>query len=445
MNILLLNYNYYPYAWGGSEVYVHNWAKFLVSQGHSVTVLAAVPIKKQENIVFRDNTLQVCFYEYEGIKVLGASLFNETTEEIYSKYNPFWVQSWQQFFSQLLPHQNFAWLHYNGYTGLISTALAEGLHAAQRQLHLATAKVMTSYHTPISCPNGKLLYHQTTACSITPTVSTCASCVVNSVYHIPSFLGAVWAVLPAVSHQKLPTPFQMKHFVAQSLQSFHRLNAITQHWLVMSEEISQVIQRMGVDSQKISMVRHGIHPDFIPEKPINKPTNKIIFAYMGRFETIKGVHTLLQAWLGLSKNSHHLPVELLMIGELQSQNTVIQAWIDKAKRNESVRFLGNQKREQIIEILHEVHCVIIPSEWVEIGPLVLHEAIASGANIIASDIGGTKELANYYNEGCTTFAQGNVEDLQNKIRNFVYQPISPKVQTQTTHYKKIYQIITEKL
>jgi glycosyltransferase involved in cell wall biosynthesis len=445
MNILLLNYNYYPHAWGGSEVYVHNWAKFLVSQGHSVTVLAAVPIEKQINIVFRDNNLQIYFYEYEGIKVLGASLLNETTEEIYSKYNPSWVQSWQHFFSQIIPHQNFDWVHYNGYTGLISTALAEGLQAAQQQAQLPKAKVIASYHTPISCPNGKLLFHQTTACSITPTVTACTSCVVNSLYNVPRFLGTIWANLPTLSYPKLPTPLKMKFFVENSLQSFHRLNALTQHWLVMSEEISQTIQRMGVDRQIISLVRHGIHPDFIPKKPIQKPTNKITFAYMGRFETIKGVHTLLQAWLGLPKNTNNLPTELLMIGELQSQNTFIQKWAEKAKADSSIRFLGNQKREEIIEILQEVHCVIIPSEWVEIGPLVLHEAIASGANIIASDIGGTKELANYYGEGCTTFAQGNVIDLQNKIRNFVYQPIAPKVQTQTEHYEKIYQIITTQL
>jgi glycosyltransferase involved in cell wall biosynthesis len=445
MNILLLNYNYYPYAWGGSEVYVHNWAKFLVSQGHSVTVLAAVPTEKQINIVFRDNILQVCFYEYESIKILGASLLNETTEEIYSKYNPSWVQSWQHFFSQIIPHQNFDWLHYNGHTGLISTALAEGLQAAQRQAQLPTAKVIASYHTPISCPNGKLLFHQTTACSITPTVSTCTSCVVNSLYNVPHFLGMIWSNMPTLSYPKLPTPLKMKFFVEKSLQSFHRLNALTQHWLVMSEEISQAIQRMGVDRQKISMVRHGIHPDFILNKPIQKPTNKITFAYMGRFETIKGVHTLLQAWLNLPKKANILPMELLMIGELQSQNTVIQEWLNKAQADESIRFLGSQKREKIIEILQEVHCVIIPSEWVEIGPLVLHEAIASGANIIASDIGGTKELANYYGEGCTTFAQGNVTDLQNKIRNFVYQPIAPKVQTQTEHYEKIYQIIRNQL
>jgi glycosyltransferase involved in cell wall biosynthesis len=138
-------------------------------------------------------------------------------------------------------------------------------------------------------------------------------------------------------------------------------------------------------------------------------------------------------------------MELLMIGELQSQNTVIQEWLNKAQADESIRFLGSQKREKIIEILQEVHCVIVPSECLEIGPFVLHEAIASGANIIASDIGGTKELANYYGEGCTTFAQGNVTDLQNKIRNFVYQPIAPKVQTQTEHYEKIYQIIRNQL
>ncbi len=58
--------------------------------------------------------------------------------------------------------------------------------------------------------------------------------------------------------------------------------------------------------------------------------------------------------------------------------------------------MGPKTQLELLDIYRQVHCVIIPSEWFEIGPLVFHEAISAQCNIIASDIGGCAELGNYY-------------------------------------------------
>ena len=84
-----------------------------------------------------------------------------------------------------------------------------------------------------------------------------------------------------------------------------------------------------------------------------------------------------------------------------------------------------------------VHCTIIPSEWVEIGPLVFHEAISKGSDVIAADIGGCKVLAELYSAKSNLFTAGNIESLQYAIGNFKYSGITLPIITQSENYKMV--------
>ncbi len=95
MRIILATYNYYPWHWGGSEIYVHGLAKFLQKEGFEVLVVAAVSETALENNtpVYEDEFMQVILYDYEGIKVAGC-INHVSKTEIYSRYNPTWKMSW---------------------------------------------------------------------------------------------------------------------------------------------------------------------------------------------------------------------------------------------------------------------------------------------------------------------------------------------------------------
>lgn len=448
MHIILATYNYYPYAWGGSEVYVHGLAKYLQSTGNQVLVIAATGKAKIENASFtyQDQILQAQEYEYDGVKVLGTTLNQESTEEIYSKYNVNHVSSWlnmmqkHSFFANSVPI-----FHYNGYTGLISTALVEALQAHQKNKQNPQTKVIASYHTPISCPNGKLLYFQKQACKIKPTANSCTACFLNDKKNIsPSIANLLSLVLPTANiPDKLPTAFKLKKLVNLAIKSFQLLDNQTNQWLVMSNYIEQTIILAGVNPEKIKLIRHGVHADFLANPIANEQNqtttvaqrNTKAFVYAGRFEKIKGFHTLLAAWLALPCEPEKRTIQI--IGEVQADYTEINELIEKAKKRTDVLFLGKKDAKAMKQVLQTAACLIIPSEWVEIGPLVLHEAIACGANVLATNIGGTKELAEFYGQGCQTFEMGNLADLQNKILQFSYQPIAHKVQSQVAHYQQV--------
>jgi glycosyltransferase involved in cell wall biosynthesis len=211
----------------------------------------------------------------------------------------------------------------------------------------------------------------------------------------------------------------------------------------MSDYIYKVIIRAGVKQEKISMIRHGIHEEFIHDfitttEILQRTSNKTIFVYAGRFERIKGFPTLLKTWLALPNEPQKRILQI--IGEVQSESDEINNLLVLAKQRNDIEFMGKKNATEMRTILQQSHCMIIPSEWIEIGPLVLHEAIACGANIIASDVGGTAELANYYQEGCTTFKMGNQQDLNSKILNFQYFPIKHQVRSQKEHYDLVLEI-----
>ncbi|RZL45779.1 MAG: glycosyltransferase [Pedobacter sp.] len=128
----------------------------------------------------------------------------------------------------------------------------------------------------------------------------------------------------------------------------------------------------------------------------------------------KGFHTLLKAWLRLAQSGDRI---LWITGYPISEDKKTLALIQKTTARTDIVWLGTVDQQAIAKIYRAVNTVIIPSEVYEIGPLVFHEAIASGCKVISSDIGGCKELAAYYAERSVTFKAGNDEDLSIKIIN----------------------------
>lgn len=429
MKILLANYNYYPDHSGGSEVYVSGLVGFLRKGGHEVRIVAAIPVGTMaDKLDFSGSAVRISIYNYDDFPVAGVWLENETTDQIYGKYDPVQVTDWKTFF-----HKNPDWIpdfiHLHGYTGTINTALVEGLRSISPGLPF-----YFSYHTPVSCPKGTLYRFNREECSIKPNPVDCTSCQIHNLTQLPVFAAKLAGILlPLLSWNKLPAIFRMKHLVSLELQSFERIKLLAGHWFVFSEYIRNILLINKINPEIITMIRHGIDPRFIdfPASGI-RPDKPVTFVFMGRMEKIKGVLTLINAWMNLPESNER---KLQLIGMIRPETPkIVKNGIEKLSRRNDVEVLNSIQREELPGILDQAHCLIIPSEWIEIGPLVFHEAIARGMNVIASDIGGTEELSRFYGNGCTTFRTGNTTDLKTKIESFKFEKINPTVQGETEHY-----------
>ncbi|RZL28879.1 MAG: glycosyltransferase [Pedobacter sp.] len=165
-------------------------------------------------------------------------------------------------------------------------------------------------------------------------------------------------------------------------------------------------------------------------------TLKKIHLFSGRPIALKGIKTLLKAWLSLKQDNSS---ELWLTATPISNDNRIQQLMNKTKLRNDVKWLGALNQVELAEVYRKADYVIVPSECYEIGPLVIHEAIASGCRVMASDIGGCKELLNHYNMKESQFITGDSDDLKRKIMSSEKnsQAIEHKVSSFTEHFERL--------
>ncbi len=441
MRIILATYGYPPHYWGGSESYVRWLAGYLTQCGHEPLVIAGATDAQLDGMepLYRDDHLRAAHYRQDGVPVIACS-HHPRTIELYSRYNPAWAASWEGILSAWYGEADrpVPLLHLHAVSPLINASLIE----AARRIFPAI-RVLYSYHVPESCPKGTLLYFGKSFCNIRPTAGTCTACLLQARTGWPGpVVRAVAALLPErnLLPAGTPVPFQLRRYVAEQIRQYGAFSLQVDRWLVFSRQVESLLQRLDIPADRIALIRHGIDDVFRAEagdvaagggRAGDGPTT---FVFIGRFKRVKGLGTLLRAWTASPPEAGR---ELLLLGGADDMDSALSGRLAAAVRRPDIRHLGILPAEQVREVLRRAHCVVIPSEWVEIGPLTLHEAIACGANVITSDIGGCAELAAHYGEVCRTFRMGDAGDLWEKIRTFRYRPVDRTVVGQSEHNAQV--------
>jgi N-acetyl-alpha-D-glucosaminyl L-malate synthase BshA len=107
--------------------------------------------------------------------------------------------------------------------------------------------------------------------------------------------------------------------------------------------------------------------------------------HASNFRPVKNIRTLLEVFNAVQ---HQLPARLLLIGE-GPDITFAKRRVEELRIADRVRFLGNQ--ECIEELLPLADLFLLPSHHESFG-LVALEAMACGAIVIATSVGGTREV-----------------------------------------------------
>lgn len=431
-------YSFYPYNFGGTEVYIAGLANFLQLQGHCVTVIAGMPTQAftDHPIFYEDGEIQTVKYTIDNIAVIGVINKNVSTEEIYTKYRHQWIQSWINLIDKL-PQQSWDIMHFHAFT----SAIGFGILKAVLQ-KCAGVKVVASYHLPLSCIKNTLLYGDTfTDCIKEPTAEECTACFINSSWKVSLFLSKAYAsYIPLVAAQSAPMALRLKYLVGQSIAAFKKFDNSIQQWHVFSNQVQQILLLNNVLPNKIIVLKHGVNDFFLNNKSMIATEDKRLdslvtgFLFVGRFEKEKGFYTLLKTWIKLVES----PIRRLeIIGDMLVADDALASLIKAALKRTDIIWHGRKNQNEIASIMQQAHCTIIPSEWVEIGPLVFHEAISCGCNVIASDIGGCKELADVYPRKSSLFRAGNTQSLTKAILNFKFSNVAYNAISQNENYNKV--------
>lgn len=143
--------------------------------------------------------------------------------------------------------------------------------------------------------------------------------------------------------------------------------------------------------------------------------------FLGRVAPEKGIDVLLRA-LRLVK----IRVELDIYGIGSDIGNGISD-IGNAK----VRWLKPVKPEQVVETIRKYDALVVPSVWLETGPLVVLEAFAAGLPVIGSRLGGISEMVRNGENGLLfepndetqlALAIKKIENIKSNLRNNISKP-----------------------
>src|SRR3990170_4563628 len=134
------------------------------------------------------------------------------------------------------------------------------------------------------------------------------------------------------------------------------------------------------------------------------------FVYAGRIVREKGIFTAMRAIQRLPQ------IELFVIGNGEAREEA-EAFA-RANSLTNVRFLGPKYGNALIDVLKNARAILVPTEWYDNSPLIVHQAFALGKPVIASDINGIPEIVEHEVNGLL-FPPGNDRSLSECMNRLV--------------------------
>jgi glycosyltransferase involved in cell wall biosynthesis len=432
MQIILSTFNYYPDHAGGTEVYTRELAAYLRAKGHEVVIIAGSDKDPAIPFVVVEDTAQarVIRYRYDDVPVCGVRLKEQDAENIYSLTKEGWTTLFKRLLQQL-QFQGASYLLMNG----LSTVSGPSLLDAFLELN-PKGKSALFVHTAFVCPKADLINRRTRSrCYDVVTAHLCAACMLSAQTNTPFAVGNLFYSLPGrqlLAGRLSPTAVKLKELLGKRYDAFASMNSKLSAWIVFSSDMQQFISIQKYASpEKIIVIRHGIDTSVFYDDKKQQPGGPINFLYAGRFEELKGIDLLAAAWKRLPDDPSRR--RLTLVGGWKGKTTG-EAVAKEIGSRSDVQMINGLPQSQLAELYRQTHCVVIPTKVVETGPLVFHEAIACGCDIITSDMGGQGELSKLYDRRSVSFKNNDADSLFRCISN--YQPGIDKQEYQVISVKE---------
>lgn len=404
---------FFPFSWGGAENYIRGFINYQKRSGANVYLLCTVP----DNYDTGGDIKEIVDFNYhfgfryifEGIDVIciKPKIFNMFDYALYDRvkqqkeeYTEDWIRIFRYFIPSVVTHlhihsseRSFLYPHY--------------IQALKNSSPVI--KIYSHCHDSIPCIKNTLVTSEELPCSKKAGTLRCITC------------STTLKELPKSHHvfRYMLSKFSQAAAFSGVIAEHDRLTDV---WVTYTNHMRDNLLRNKFKKRVISL-EHGINPVFLTNRVPARTTGNITrFAFAGRFVESKGLIILLEAWAQLPDREDR---QLYLLGNEDGHTGErISKLLQKVKKRNDIFYLGKKEPSEVAEILDSIHCVIIPSLYQEIGPLILHESLARGCNIIASALGGMKEYAvRNKSNSISLFKHNDREMLKRLIQNFQYKSL----------------------
>lgn len=346
LRICMITTFYPPYSFGGDATYTYELANELAERGHHVEVIHCLD---SYHLLARGETLR-SYEPHPGVIVhrlasgLGGLSPLATQQTGYPLLKTGKIQD--------VLAQGFDVIHYHNIS----------LVGGPKLLELGSAvKLYTTHEYWLVCPMNVLFRYDGVACRET----RCLRCTL-AYKRPPQWWRYTNMMRDALKHVDMllhPSPFSMR---------IHR--------------------EMGVQAPATVMPyfhRPNLRASVAPTSGLEKP----YVLFVGRFEPLKGAHTLIPLFREYTR------AQLVLVGE-GSQFSALKAL---AGSSPNIKFLKWMNQQELAGVYRDATALIVPSLCYENAPLVVLEAHLQKTPVIGRNIGSLPDLLTE-TQGGLTFA-----------------------------------------
>jgi len=189
--------------------------------------------------------------------------------------------------------------------------------------------------------------------------------------------------------------------------------------IALSRMEAEQYRGMGVPEEKIAVIPNGIdlseYGDLPPKgyfkKRFDIDEDEKIALYLGRIHKIKGIDILVKAFAEVNEKLND--VRLVIVGPDDGYLSELKLMIKALKIENNVLIVGPLYGEEKLEAYIDADVYVLPSKY-ETFPIGLLEAYSCGKPVVASRVGGLKDLVVDEKTGLLV-EPGDVKQLQRSM------------------------------
>jgi glycosyltransferase involved in cell wall biosynthesis len=363
--------SYFPEHVGGTETYVQTLSTELEIQGHESRVVWHTDLTSSQ-----DGSAHV-----RRLPPHVAS----SRSHIYGRSNGQAPPGFASFLREWRPDV----VHFHAFT------LGAGEDHA-RCCRAAEIPYVITYHTPtMSCPRGTLLEWGTEVCDGRFDVRRCTRCTLHG-RGWPKLASRVAALSP-IAHRSIPdswltTRISLPSLLAMGHERWQEFFGNAAHVVACAEFCREVLTVNGIAQDRITIQRQALPGDDRDRElrlPLEPPGRKAIrLGYFGRLTPEKGPDLLTPAVATL--RGAGLDVIGEWVGPVGEEDAFAKSMFALGRPH--VTYQGLKRGEELANWIRSCDLIVIPSRWLETGPLTLLEAWDQGTPVIGADRGGIRDF-----------------------------------------------------
>jgi glycosyltransferase involved in cell wall biosynthesis len=372
-----------PHSMGGVELYVDVLARSQAAAGWTCTIASPVSAERMQSAT------DVADLEIGTVRVRDFA--DQPLAADISPNHP----DLQRMMADLKVGPGTIW-HQHGWTQGLWLPHLRAARAA------GATTVVTIHLAGDLCLRGSMMRFGRDACDGRIDVETCAACWAHSrgaPERVSHFLASGPAQHLRMLTQgwmggRLATGLSARELASDRLNAVHAMFNACDGVLVQSRWLEDMVLANGCPDERVFRVPLGVDPglmNLLERGRAPDITGQLKIAFIGRLHPGKGAETLVRAVRAIPPaTGFALTVHgLVQTDEDKACASDLRRLADGDPR---ITLAGPVARDQLASVLLSHDVLAVPSQGLETGPFVVLEALAAGAYVVGSNIGGVAEM-----------------------------------------------------